>query len=250
MIIFRWVTRGTHPQLIRSNLTVNWKVLQHYKNIRIEILTETCIGIDPTKYGIPSHYFAEIVTPKEFETPNKTLFKARGLHYGALNSPFAQVNNCYVFHCDEESIVTHSLLRGCKKFVTNYYGKIGQGLIVYKNEESTLGSYICHMADSSRSGHDISTFLFQELMLKRALVGFHGSFVLTPHEIEVNEETSFDNCGEYGSIAEDAWWCFLEGNNDKIEHCQGVLIEDSPFTIGEIIKQRNRWFTGLCLLVR
>ena len=130
LIVFRWVTRGTAPDLVRTNMAKNWQILKKYNNVKMEVVTDTAIGVNVVKCGIPKHCFDEIVIPKTYKTPNNTLFKARALYYASMNSKLAG-RGSYIFHCDEESTVTDQLMVGVKEFVTSNYGKIGQGLITY-----------------------------------------------------------------------------------------------------------------------
>jgi egghead protein (zeste-white 4 protein) len=71
------------------------------------------------------------------------------------------------------------------------------------------------------------------------LVGMKGSFMVIPHSTE--KRVGFDH-GPEASITEDAWFAFCIG---KIYWCEGVLLEQSPFTLMDLIKQRRRWATGL-----
>ena len=179
LIVFRWVTRGTSPNLIRTNLAKNWRIIKKYSNVKLEVVTDNEIGVDPVQCGIPSQCFDEIVVPKTFETPNSTLFKARALYYASMHSQLA-TRGSYIFHCDEESTVTDQLLIGVKEFVTANYGKIGQGLITYRNDEYTLSSYLCHSADSLRPADDIGRNRLQFAAIGKAVFGIKGSFVLVP----------------------------------------------------------------------
>lgn len=190
MVVFRWVTRGTSPNLVKTNIATNWAILKHYPNIRMEVVTDNEIGINTEKFGMPKHLFNEMVVPKDYVTPNKSLFKARALYYAAINSEFAAENpNCYIFHCDEESTVTESLIKGVQQFTKKHYGEIGQGMITYRNEEFSVSSYLCHLCDSVRVGDDRGRFRFQFKLLNRAVCGLKGSFVLIPNQIETNHAT-------------------------------------------------------------
>ena len=179
LIVFRWVTRGSSPDLIRTNMVKNWRIIKRYNNIKMEVVTDKAIGVNPVQCGIPSHCFDEIVVPQTFRSPNSTLFKARALYYASVHSKLA-TGGCYIFHCDEESTVTDQLMIGVKEFVTAHYGKIGQGLITYRNDEYTLSSYLCHLADSMRPAEDIGRFRLQFGVIGRAVFGLKGSFVLVP----------------------------------------------------------------------
>jgi len=245
LVVFRWVTRGISPDLVRTNIRNNWKILKNYSNFKLEVVTDKKIGIQPELYGIPSGIFSELVVPDSYKTPNNSLFKARALYFAAVYSKLATPGS-YVFHCDEESTVTEQLAVGVREFITNHYGKIGQGIITYRNDEYSLSSYLCHFADAVRVGDDIGRFRLQLRLLGKAYFGLKGSFVLIPNDIETEHSTSFDCCGTLGSITEDSWWAFTQNmNENKFAWCNGTLVEQSPFTINDLRKQRKRWVSGL-----
>ena len=70
-------------------------------------------------------------------------------------------------------------------------------------------------------------------------------------DIETNHATSFDCCGERGSITEDSWWAFVNNvHENRFAWCNGTLIEQSPFTINDFRKQRKRWMSGHLSMIR
>jgi cellulose synthase/poly-beta-1,6-N-acetylglucosamine synthase-like glycosyltransferase len=77
--------------------------------------------------------------------------------------------------------------------------------------------------------------------------GIHGSFVLTPAEIE--QAIGWD-WGRKSDITEDTYFAFRAMEEGvTFDWVDGHIKEQSPFTISDIIKQRARWYTGLSLIV-
>jgi beta-1,4-mannosyltransferase len=75
------------------------------------------------------------------------------------------------------------------------------------------------------------------------LVGMHGSFVVCQNRVE--KLISFDH-GLAGSITEDTYFAFLARTHQvKFHWIDGVMYEQSPFTILDFMKQRARWLAGL-----
>lgn len=97
--------------------------------------------------------------------------------------------------------------------------------------------------DAVRVGDDYGRFRFQ-LLIGRILVGMKGSYMLIPNALEL--DYGFDH-GVESSITEDCWFAFCFP--DKIRFCNGKLVEQSPFNLFDVMKQRRRWATGLWKVV-
>ncbi len=236
-IVIRWTTRGIYPHLVNEVVKKTMEHLRdHLDHIRLEIVTEQHILDTPGNVD-----FQEIVIPSDYVPPNKSLFKARALHYGV------QFSECgpddYILHLDEESVVTENLYLGVRQFISTNFGYIGQGIITYADANHSFQSFLCHWADALRTGDDFARFRFQ-CVIHRNLVGMKGSFMVIPNSIE--REVGFDH-GPESSITEDAYFAML--NWDKIRFCRGILEEQSPFTLWDTVKQRRRWASGLWKLL-
>jgi egghead protein (zeste-white 4 protein) len=240
-IVVRWTTRGTYPTLVRSVIARSYDALKRYPNFRLEVVTETSVCVESHYSYITDQIYQEMVIPKSYKCPHGSQFKARGLDYGAKKSLCD--SNAYILHLDEESVVNDTLYLGVRQFISEHPGYIGQGVITYANTGSGIQSYICHLADSMRTGDDFARFRFQ-FVIGKNLVGMKGSFMVIPNSIE--QDVGFDH-GIHSSITEDAWFAMC--NWDKIRFCRGVLEEQSPFTIRDVIKQRRRWASGLWKLI-
>ena len=240
-IAIRWTTRGTYPVLVQDVIQKSFQALKDQSNYRLEVVTESSVLVMETYENIPEDMYQEMIIPKDYKCPNGSLYKARGLVYGAVNSKCQP--NAYILHLDEESIVTEELYLGVRQFISQHKGFIGQGVITYANVNSNWQSYFCHLQDSMRTGDDFARFRFQ-CLIGKCLIGMKGSYMVVPNELE--QTVGFDH-GPRSSITEDAWSALLHW--DKLRFCRGMLVEQSPFTIRDIIKQRRRWASGLWLLV-
>ncbi|KAJ3095511.1 hypothetical protein HK100_005801, partial [Physocladia obscura] len=235
-LYFRWTTRGTNPNLVRETITKSYDAINKFGNFFLEVCTETDISV-PSYTHVDSAVYRDITLPASYQAPHGSKFKARAMHYGSIMSTAPR--EAYIIHLDEESVVTEELLLGIREFISHNKGYIGQGIITYAREGKGWQSWIAWIMDSVRVGDDYGRFRMQ-LLIGHVLVGMKGSFMVIPNELEL--EAGFDH-GPHSSITEDAWFAFCYP--DRIRFCPGRLVEQSPFNLGDVIKQRRRWATGL-----
>jgi len=76
-----------------------------------------------------------------------------------------------------------------------------------------------------------------------SLFGMHGSFILV--RSDVSKRVGFD-FGAEGSITEDAWWALAQLEDGvSFAWVDGYVVEQAPQTVGDFVRQRRRWFSGL-----
>jgi egghead protein (zeste-white 4 protein) len=239
-LVFRWSTRGTNPLLVRHTVSESFQAMKKFGNFVLEVATDHPIGI-PENTLVTHPCYRELLIPEDYICPNGSKFKARGLHYGAITS--LAPRDAYIVHLDEESIVTEEFFLGIREFVSHNKGYIGQGIITYARESKRWQSWVAWLMDAVRVGDDYGRFRIQ-LLLGRILVGMKGSYMVIPNEFE--QDVGFDH-GVYSSITEDCWFAFCFP--DKVRFCPGKLVEQSPFNLMDVVKQRRRWATGLWKVV-
>ena len=195
----------------------------------------------------PAPEIVPLVVPDEYRTPRASLYKARALQFAVEHSTLP--DTAWIMHLDEESHITRSVVLGISRAVAEEHGsespRIGQGLILYhRNLEEDL---IFGLADSIRSGDDVGRFYLQH-RLGVTLFGLHGSFILVRNDIE--KEIGFD-VGPEGSVTEDAFWALEQmALGRRCRWVDGVVVEQAPQRLADFLKQRRRWFVGLCQVVR
>ena len=207
----------------------------------IEVVTDVPVPLPPVPEIVP------LVVPDGYRTPNGSLYKARALQYAVEHSTLP--DKAWIMHLDEESHVTRSVALGISRAVAEEHDsaspRIGQGLILYHRnlEEDTLFG----LADSIRSGDDLGRFYVQH-RLGVTLFGLHGSFILVRNDIE--KDIGFD-VGPAGSVTEDAFWALEQmALGRRCRWVDGVVVEQAPQRLRDFLKQRRRWFVGLCQVVR
>jgi len=187
-----------------------------------------------------------VYVPSWYRTPRGTRYKARALHYAAeLRARLGyDPEKTWVYLMDEESIVGEDTILGIIEFIEEEAPKgklVGQGLIVYSNYWGK--NLLTSMQDSVRSFDDITRFKLQNL-IGRNFVGLHGFHLL--YNMVLEEKVGWD-LGPHR--AEDMAFAFLIdelfGSFRPFGWLKGVLHEQSPFTIRDMIKQRSRWVYGI-----
>jgi egghead protein (zeste-white 4 protein) len=241
LVCFRYVTRGFNDQVIRESVESVYASMEKLPlfDYVIEIVTETRLDLDDLDH---EGKLRQIVVPSDWESPKKTLYKARGLLFATLHSELR--DDAWIMHGDEESRITPSLVAGIAQAVAEEEesGKlrIGQGVVLYHEDRDH--NKMTYIADAVRTAGDYGAFGLQN-RLGLALVGFHGSFILVRNDVE--KEVSFD-LGPEGSITEDAFWGLKQMERGRrLRFVDGYMVEQAPQTVRDLIKQRRRWFNGL-----
>lgn len=234
-VVFRIVTRGDNRAAVLATVSNIKQTLASLNPMPldwwIEVVTDKSLGISE-----------ELVVPDDYQTPNGAKWKARALHY-ALEVSRASMNT-WIFHLDEESQIDAGTVYGIAEFTTNNPGTIGQGAILY-NRELRSNTWLT-MADSLRTGDDIGRFHAQ-YQQQNCLFGMHGSFILLPNFIE--QAIGFDYAPAQ-CVTEDAYFGLkaLEGRY-KFGWVNGFVYEQSPRTVRDFLKQRRRWYLGICQVI-
>jgi egghead protein (zeste-white 4 protein) len=238
-LIVRYVTRGfnvdalstavgTALELIKSNN------LSHL--VSIQVVSDNWL---PVPEGVTL-----VVVPKDYKTPNNSMYKARALYYLQTHKPAEETD--WILYLDEESRLTLSCLKGifyfAKKYSRTKKPPIGQGAILY-----TGGHWFLRGADALRLGDDLGRFKLQ-YTLGLPLFGVHGSYLLLRGDAD--KDLSFD-VGRENSITEDTAWALKAWQKGyRFRWVQGYVLEQPTTSIKDFLKQRQRWLAGIKLVIK
>lgn len=230
------VTRGIDNILEAVD---KYPILKKY--ITVEVATEkrsevTYLAQRHERSPIPVVGF---LIPQEYKTPNKTLLKARALHYMIERHRERPKENCYVVHYDEESVFTpdnlarliHSLL---VKPIDISEGSISYGL------DWNKASIACRVMESNRPFGCHECYM---IMTNPPPYHLHGSNMVVNQKLE--NEIGWD-IGRYEGnalIAEDLVFglqAYLKYGKQAFGWHRAEMIEQPPFTIGEMPSGRER----------
>ncbi len=232
-----YVSRGQNDKALARAITASRKVLDASGiPYSIEAITDI-----PVTVGADQH----VIVPAAYATIKGAKYKARALHYASVQR--AASIDTWLLHMDEESMITQAAIQGIAKFIASGdIIRIGQGEIQY-NGHGYGKNFLITAADAVRTGDDLGRFRLQYALFKRPLFGMHGSYFVV-HSL-VEKRIGFD-LGGRGSITEDAYFALkCSQRGVKFDWINGSIREQSPFTIGDLLKQRRRWMNGLQLLI-
>lgn len=241
LVSWRIVSRGENIEVLTSTIRRCQQEMKKTPLFRyiIEVVVDSADFMLPA----PNHDVRVVRVPSNYRLPNKTRFKARGLHYALEHSSIS--DDAWIVHLDEETQPTSSGIKGIAKMIreeeqSRRY-RIGQGAILYHRE---WGKYpFLTLADNVRTGDDLARFHFQH-RLGVTIFGLHGSFIVVRNSVE-KESGGFD-FGPHGEITEDAFWAMVAmERGHRCRWVEGYLEEQSCQSVLDFLKQRRRWWQGL-----
>lgn len=242
LVSFRIVSRGRNAAALAETVGSIRAVMASQPLFRylIEVVTDEPVDL-PSGRDLRAY-----IVPSDYRTPNGSLFKARALHYLGVTSDLP--SKAWIFHCDEESWATLSLVAGIRDAIleeeeraqAGVTPRIGQGTILY--HRNLRKHPVLTLADMLRTGDDITRF-YTQFRTGALFCGMHGSFILVRGDVE--RTVSFD-VGPEGSVTEDAWWAYAQAYRGReFRWVDGYLLEQSPESWRDFIRQRRRWYSGL-----
>lgn len=141
----------------------------------------------------------------------------------------------YTFIDDDNHIMDKKFLREISYYSKNGY-KVGNGIVLARQGRSK----IAFVADSLRHFEDITIFRFCSGLLGMPLDGFHGEMLISHGE--TLKTVGFDR----KTVTEDfAFGCELVKRKIKMWQSETIISIQSPHSIYDFIKQRNRWYRGI-----
>jgi len=241
-------TKGTNiTALYETYLAIleQYQLLTRYFSFKIHIVTEEDIPKSHKKFlnfltKISRRELLEIIyVPRNYRAPKETKYKARALHYH-LEKFVNNNDNMWLYYLDEESKITEYTVLGIVEFISKEDGpRIGQGLIIYSNYWGK--SIISSIMDSPRPAFEFLIQKGQIDLLRKCYFGIKGSHLLVHSKIV--KEIGW----AHGVFADDLIFGIKaqERFGNIFKWMSGYIIEQPPFSLKDLFKQRERWYRNL-----
>jgi hypothetical protein len=244
------VTRGSNEDATRRAHTKLKLLEKYHPAVRVIVLTD-----EP--YAYPD--LDNMMTPKNYKSPlGLAKHKAKALDYFRTTMKLSPYD--FVLHMDEESTMDAESLRGCFDFVRYTPHHIGQGIIIYNGHRyfKDWRAWCFGIADTIRVGgecsgvqcgracadpalDDLARFSLQGNIVQRPIFGIHGSFLLLNGEAENQVGWDFASLAEDFEFSQAAWQ-----KGFTLGRIHGIVREQSPEGFLDFMKQRRRWYIGIC----
>ncbi len=250
-VIYTTVTRGPNiDSVIRSVSSVLYWTAQVSRVHGLDVSYEAWIVTEEDAYSkwredydALAHQGARVlVIPRDFQTENRTQFKARALEYAAESRRRMGFNTPkhWVYHQDEETVVGEDTVFGNLDFILDSKGKktLGVGVILYpQGWQNNVPS------SEELARAPLYDFLYLHSLKggSNTAAGYHGSHLLIRADVE-------DKIGwDFGpnTLTEDGIFVTRATQNAMaIGILRGFAYEQPPLSTRELLKQRRRWIRG------
>jgi cellulose synthase/poly-beta-1,6-N-acetylglucosamine synthase-like glycosyltransferase len=231
-IIFQITTRNC-PPIVQETASriVEVATKTEYTNYRIDVVTDKKATVSGANM---------IVVPQAYQTKNRARFKSRSLHHAVEYRRLKQDNtkDTWILHLDEESFITSQTLISILK----YLGRpnpalVSEGPIIYPNKMFEVG--ITRYSESLRP---YTCYNCAAQMTSSVPTNMHGSNLLVRADIEDSVGWDFEGIGasEDQRFGHEVW----RKVGSVFGWHGGLLEEQPPFTVSDLIKQRRRWLIG------
>ena len=204
LVSWRIVSRGTNTEALTATIRrcqAEMAATPLFPYV-IEVVTDT----QPLTLAAPCDDVSFITVPRDYQTPNRSLYKARALHYAVLHSGLPE--DAWIVHLDEETQPTAGGIKGIARMIGEEEAsgrhRIGQGALLYHRDWKRHP--FLTLADNVRTGDDFARFHFAH-RLGVTIFGLHGSYIVVRNSVETGSG-GFD-FGPRGSITEDAFWALM-----------------------------------------
>lgn len=242
-LIISFTSYGDQREVLLFSAFSAAKVLEALDvNYEIELVTDLDVN-ENLPEGTELLPFVFLKVPPEYATKNGAQFKGRALQYALEQRHLrhADLSPLWILHMDEESILTTSAVAGIHQFISceTNARTIGQGEVQY-NSSNYNSNFLTALLDSYRTGEDLGRYRFQFRACQSPYWGVRGSFLLVPASVA-------DGIGyDHQSLTEDVYFALKAATQGiRFGWIEGIVREQSPKTLRDLIGQRRRWLSGL-----
>ncbi|RAH81616.1 hypothetical protein BO86DRAFT_379438 [Aspergillus japonicus CBS 114.51] len=229
------VTKATNIQGSTTVLhTVElWKPLSQAFRLSFVVVVDS--AHNPFTTLLPS-WVEQLQCPPSFQAARAT-HKARVLEWYRRHSSLTDRD--WVLHLDEETEIDDYLMQACLDFIERGSDDIGMGTIYY-NASSHWKHPFTTVAEILRIAENFGRYQLPVRFFRQPLLGFmRGSFLLLNGTVE-NAVTWDTDC-----LTEDHWFAYYAAKQGfKFGWLNAIAREQAPSTLGDLLRQRRRWYSG------
>jgi Glycosyl transferase family group 2 len=188
-----------------------------------------------------------VVTPKDFETDNRTYLKAKQMQYLVeLRRRGWQRKNgqAFIVHFDEDTLMRPDEFRKLIRELTYTDKKILTGPIYYPLEYGDA----TRLSRTTEASRPITCFECRRVMETGLPLHIHGSNLVVEEELENRVGWDIGLCDGQPYVAED----YVFGMDAFLKEGPGVFgwhgciaLEQPPFSFKTVFNQRYRWIFGV-----
>ncbi|RAH51197.1 glycosyltransferase family 2 protein [Aspergillus brunneoviolaceus CBS 621.78] len=210
-----------------------WKPLSQVFRISFVVVIDS--AHNPFTTLLPS-WVEQLQCPPSFQAARAT-HKARVLEWYRRHSSLTDRD--WVLHLDEETEIDDYLMQACLDFIERGSDDIGMGTIYY-NASSHWKHPLTTVAEILRIAENFGRYQLPVRFFRQPLLGFmRGSFLLLNGTVE-NAVTWDTEC-----MTEDHWFAFYAAKQGfKFGWLNAIAREQAPSTLGDLLRQRRRWYSG------
>jgi Glycosyl transferase family group 2 len=222
----------------------------YFPRLRIDVvIEENCEALLAIKALAGRYPPTRIVNvPSQYQTLNGSRFKARANHYAhELRLIEGEAtDHVWVLHMDDDTGVGEGTAEALASFIATQASlgqrplHLAQGILTFPREYAP--HRLTWLADAVRPGCDVTLFA-ASTGLGSPRAGLHGELLLVRASIEASIGWDFGP----RSIVEDAEFAlrFCEHFPHRSGWIAGRSYGASPATVGDFVRQRERWVWGL-----
>jgi hypothetical protein len=221
------------------------------KKLWVAVFTESAENkreLDLLAETIPIDNLLVIEVPDDYETPKKTQFKARALHYAVELRRIGfnwTPGRTVIVHFDEESVIEPAEFRKLLRYLVTTDKKLSEGPIHYPFEYCDAGP-VCRAMEA---GWPINCYECRHVMESGVPRHLHGSNLVIDEDLEnrLGWDIGLTSDGQ-PFIAEDYVFgikAYLTEGPDIFGWHGAVMLEQPPFSMRSAYRQRYRWVLGV-----
>jgi beta-1,4-mannosyltransferase len=230
-IIFQITTKGGESSV---DNTIR-KVRMACENVKLDKYRIDVVTDSQSDY----FYNANMVyVPPNYETPNKSKYKARALQYAVdwRKNREEHKDNIWIYHLDSETVIDAECVLHAAKHIETSSEPVALGLNVFPNKFFQSNRISAFMESIRAAGnYDI------DIQIKENKIYYlYGSNLLIRADVEDKVGWDFDTLAEDSAFGQRASYSL----NYKVGTFGAIAYEQPALSLGQSIKQRERWFYG------